>query len=482
MSNDELPHQGASAARILYSQRFLLVLVVLFAGFRTGEVSAQCDVTAALDRVRQSGCLSEVYEVALRNYLVGSVVKEDEKKRALEAVTDAYGCLLHLDEDEAIRVYRCFRQTLQEKFYASFKDEELCLRDRLIRACVALRYALDKKLPSSEPLQHDQIIDKALNDFRLGFGVCRQIQLTPHAFASTDLAGKWCVDINNPVPSPAYVNELVDLSVQICAQYPQLGQHLGTLLDAILSDALALYQGTKTEETLRKDYALLIKFDNADLSGTSFIYLFEKKLAQALPRPEVLTLSEVGPLLQNLEKLRPDLDEGARRFRRKSESWRPFERYSDLLYDLAKPLKSRAEQWETRDNLLRASCEALWKGIELSLSGETAGQLTKVREKLVDRIRTYGIELARELKYGNLVNFEKRFLDESGRILLKDQQCYIHAHLAQAYYVLGYTKEPWEHLNRSCGLVSASDLERLRKGLEPWLKQSVLLIPQKARR
>jgi hypothetical protein len=53
-------------------------------------------------------------------------------------------------------------------------------------------------------------------------------------------------------------------------------------------------------------------------------------------------------------------------------------------------------------------------------------------------------------------------------------QCNVHAHLAQAYYVLTTPETPEgnrkyrEHMDQSCGRVLQADLQKLRDSLRTW--------------
>ena len=123
-----------------------------------------------------------------------------------------------------------------------------------------------------------------------------------------------------------------------------------------------------------------------------------------------------------------------------------------------------------RDMLVNASCKALWRGIELSADSETSDQLKPVRQKLMSRVTDYGSELAKNFNYGRLLEFEYQFVDESGRMVPYDEQCYVHAHLAQALYVRGSINESLQHLRKSCEVVSLDDLKMLRNSVLAWVK------------
>ncbi len=149
--------------------------------------------------------------------------------------------------------------------------------------------------------------------------------------------------------------------------------------------------------------------------------------------------------------------------------YEPFEEYSDVLHGIVERFHLPEAPWGLKDRLMWESCTVLATGIELSTPYETNEELERVRTKLIDRVRNYGSELARELKYSELISFESQFLDQSERVLTSSQQCHIHAHLAQAFYVLEQNREALQHLEASCGLISPSDLRDLRAVIEPWL-------------
>jgi hypothetical protein len=323
---------------------------------------------------------------------------------------------------------------------------------------------LHRKLPVDEPIAYQTILDRSLSDFRVIYGVIHQIQEEPEDPISLHLAARSCVDMSDPSLSPAYVQEFVRLTVAIALDYPDLAQHLGAVLEATLRDAVEVHRATASEESLREVHELLVDF------GTAFsdLYAFREELERLVPQDQP-SLSDLEKLLDGSDKLRSHLERGASKPKHVASLYEPFEEYSDVLHGIVELFHLPEAPWELKDRLMWESCTVLATGIELSTPHETTEELERVRTKLIDRVRNYGSELARELKYSELITFESQFLDQSERILTSSQQCHIHAHLAQAFYVLEQNREALQQLEASCGLISQSDLRDLREVIEPWL-------------
>lgn len=447
----------------------VIPLILLSSGFWVTDLAGQCDAPGTLSHLQRLGCLSQQEAELLSRHLRRPLAEKEERTLLLRTVARAYTCLL--ESKLPSQDYSCFREILHEQFYTGFQKEELCLNDRLIRAGAGLRYFVQKDVPGQRPLDYHGLLDEPLGEFLLALDVCRKIQERPADPASLRLAETWCVDPAAPAPPLVYLRELIDAVVEIAARYPQVGKHAGALLDGILQRASTLYRDRQSGDFLHDQYDLLIGFDDADLAGTSLFYLFERRSKEVLPPPELASPADLPRLLENVRLLDEYLERGAQRLVRRSRAWEYFERYSDRLQALADLLKPYPEHGETRHQLVQASCRALRKGIELSFDVLTASELVRVQEKLLDRIRTYGLELARNLKYRELTGFEGEFVDESGRMLTEKQQCFIHAHLAQAYYVLGSTRDSLQHLRQSCNLISPSDLKELRESVQRWTNE-----------
>lgn len=425
----------------------------------------QCDARFATEEAHRLECLIESEKQILEGVFSKSEAPTGDERiiQGLRIASKAYHCILSRNPPE--QNYRCFSEVLHERLFSRFEDGDLCFDDRLTRALVALKYLLNRKLPAFEPLAYQAILDRSLSDFRVTYGLIQQIQVKPDDPISLHLAAKWCVDIAAPMLSPAYIQEFVSLSVAIALNYPELANHLGAVLEATLRDAVQVHRATQSEEALKEVHELLVDYGDA----FSDLYVFREELNQLLPRVGQPSPPDVEKLLDRSDELRGYLDNGANKPQHMASLYKPFEEYSDVLYDIAKTLQLPGEQRDLKDRSMWESCTVLARGIELSTQYETDAELERVRTKLIDRVRNYGRELARELKYSELIAFESQFLDETERLLTSSQQCHIHAHLAQAFYVLGRNREALQHLEESCGLISPADLNGLREVIEPWL-------------
>ena len=193
-------------------------------------------------------------------------------------------------------------------------QRDLCFQERLTRSLAALNTLLHRKLPVDEPIAYQTTLDRSLSDFRVVYGVIRQIQEEPEDPISLHLAARSCVDMSDPSLSPAYVQELVRLTVAIALDYPELTQHLSAVLEATLRDAVEVHRATASEESLREVHELLVDFGPA----FSDLYAFREELERLLPQDQP-SRSDLEKLLDTSEKDWPDKKEAssAKSLRRK---------------------------------------------------------------------------------------------------------------------------------------------------------------------
>ena len=425
---------------------------------------AQCDVRFSIQEARDLQCLGQREMQALEQVLSESETPLGYESfvRGSKVASRAYHCVL--SEKRAAQDYNCFSEVLHERLYSRLEQRDLCFQERLTRSLAALNYLLHRKLPVDEPITYQAILDRSLSDFRVIYGVIRQVKEEPEDPVSLHLAARSCVDMSDPSLSPVYVQEFVRLTVAIALDYPDLTQHLSAVLEATLRDAVVVHRATASEESLREVHELLVDFGAA----FSDLYAFREELERLLPQGQP-TLSDLEKLLDSSDKLKSYLENGATKPKYLASLYEPFEEYSDVLHGIVELFHFPEAPWELKDRLMWESCTVLATGIEYSTPYETTEELERVRTKLIDRVRSYGSELARELKYSELITFESQFLDQSERVLTASQQCHIHAHLAQAFYVLEQNREALQQLEASCGLISQSDLRDLREVIEPWL-------------
>ena len=425
---------------------------------------AQCDVRFAIQEARDLQCLREGEMQTLEQVLSESEIPlgYDSFVKGSKVASRAYHCIL--SGSRVAQNYGCFSEVLHERLYSRLEQRDLCFKERLTRSLAALNYLLHRKLPVDESIKHQAVLDRSLSDFRIVYGVIRQVQEEPEDPVSLHLAARSCVDMSDPSLSPAYVQEFVRLTVAIALDYPELTQHLSAVLEATLRDAVEVHRATASEESLREVHELVVDFGAA----FSDLYAFREELEKLLPQDQP-SLSDLEKLLDSSDKLRSHLEKGASKPKYVASLYEPFEEYSDVLHGIVELFHLPEAPWDLKNRLMWESCTVLATGIELSTPYETTDELERVRTKLIDRVRNYGSELARELKYSELITFESQFLDQSERILTSSQQCHIHAHLAQAFYVLKQNREALQQLEASCGLISQSDLRDLREVIEPWL-------------
>jgi len=448
------PGPRARKAQVL---RSLLCLFCLFPALASGQnraAQSPCDVAEALDEVERQGCLLSEQRAKLAGWLTS--LPEKEAGEALRIASDCYQCLQQKKVDP--QKWQCFPRILQERLYAKLPAGELCLRDRLIRALIPLRqFASQGKLAASDVSS----LDGALNDFISAYSACRNVHQNPSLPASIGLAQDWCLDANSPQPPFGFTREFIEDLVRIAAENPDQGRHLGAVLGAVLRDVKSLGLDEPAMREADAAYQTLIEQDRESLAGTSHFYLFRRELSGKVPEPDWPEREQIQALLLASKDLQQRLDRGAERLQFRATAWKPFEEYSDTLHKLAEGLRSQNPERKTREELAQLSCRVLRRGIEVSVGAE-ARELTRVQEKLLDRVRNLGFEFGLAARYQDVIGFETGFLDPSAKTLSESQQCYIHAHLAQAFYAVGDNRKAMEHFGKSCGKITIEDLKKLR--------------------
>jgi len=444
-------------ARMAPIRRLILCLFCLIpclASWQSRAAQSPCDVAEALDEVERQGCLLGEQRAKLAGWLTS--LPEKEAGEALRLAADCYQCLQQKKVDP--QKWQCFPRILQERLYAKSPAGELCLRDRLIRALIPLRQlASQGKLAASDVSS----LDGALNDFISAYSACRNVHQNPALPASIGLAQDWCLDANSPGPPFGFTREFIEDLVRIAAENPDQGRHLGSVLGAVLRDVKLLGLDEPATREVDEAYRTLIEQDRESLAGTSHFYIFRQELTAKVPEPDWPEKEQIRALLLASDDLQQRLDRGAERLQFRATAWKPFEEYSDILHKLAEGLRSQNPERKTREELARLSCKVLRRGIEVSAGAETQ-ELTRVQEKLLDRVRDFGFELGLAARYQDVIGFETAFLDPSAKTLSESQQCCLHAHLAQAYYAVGDNRKAMEHFGKSCGKITIEDLKKLR--------------------
>jgi tetratricopeptide (TPR) repeat protein len=436
--------------------------------------SARCgyslDVAEAVRQARGFDCIAQQDGVKFEGWL--NTIPEREQPQALKTVAEAYRCLL--GKRVAPASYESFRQVLQERLYSKIPPDQLCIQDRLTRALIGLRQIASSQAAAGHSGLDMSALDAELNEFLAGYSASRMVGQRPDLPTNIKLSAVWCLDVANPSPPVQYTDEFIDTLVEIAAVNPVQGRHLGAVLGAVLRDARlglteevgrrtsdADYQKLNAERLRGLDaaYHLLIEMDSENIAGTAHYYLFRKALAKAVPERDWAEPGQVEALLKTPDELQQRLEKWVQNLRDHANAWGPFSEYSDVLWNLAQQTNDSASERKTWRDLGRRSCEILRQGMDAS-EGADARDWVKLQDTLLDRVRTYGLALAAAKQYQELIDFESGYLDSSYKTLAQRQQCYIHAHLAQAYYALGDYREAMRHFESSCR-ISVDDLRRL---------------------
>jgi hypothetical protein len=413
---------------------------------------AQNDVTEALAPAESLGCISNEQSMKLTGWL--SRLPESESSQALKAAAECYQCLL---QKKAVpQSYDSFRRILKERLYSRVPSDQMCLRDRLVRAVIDLRIIQDR--PEGQEIDAASL-DGALNDFLAGYYACGSVHRNPEVPASVRIARDWCLDPKQPWPPYEFMREFIDNLVAIAAEEPGQGRHLGSVLSAVLQEAMSLKLDAREMREASDAQAILIEPDHGNLAGTSHWFLFRKQLAGIASKSNRIDSGQIQNLILASKDMQGRLELYAGRLQQRSNAGKPFEEYSDLLYGWAEQTSS--SERKLREELIRQACRALRRGIELSSVPE-AEWLTQNRQKLLERVRGFGLELGKRRRYREVLEFESAFLDPTFKTLTTDQQCYLHAHLAQAHYALGEIRDAMEAFGNSCGKLSIQDLTGMR--------------------
>ena len=310
-----------------------------------------------------------------------------------------------------------------------------------------------------------QALDGALGMFLGVYSAARAVAVNSTLAARVKLAASWCLDINAPLPAAVFAEEFADVAARIAAVFPEQGRHLGAVLAAVLRDARGPGGGGAAEGRLEESDRRLIEPDQQNIAGTSHFHIVRKRIEEIVPAPESANASEIAELVNATPELLREMETGVERMENRARAWRPFEEYSDILDQLAwrRGVEPDREAWRDANRL---ACDLLRRGLELATGSEEAARLP-LQVKLLDRVTRYGAELARLGRYRQVVEFESRFLEVPPHALTPDQECYIHAHLAQADYALSDYRRAMQHMAAANAgehgeLITAEDLRRLK--------------------
>ena len=431
-------------------------------------------------------CLSPDQIESLSYFVAEGVLPEGEQRRApLDTVFLAYRCML--DARAELQTFSGFRSDFIEALHGAYEGRELCLLDRLTGALVTLRDVSNRGGSPRDPLP-DRDVDRvygALSDVRFSVQAAHAVQSRfgndPEDPVVLRYMRTWCVEPVAPVPAEAYFRELIDASVSLAERDTRIGRDVGAVLASALPDAQAMFgwvEGRdpfRNESALLRDWSVLVSVDRGNLSSTR-LFLEVVKDLEELEGLQSAVPDEISPesTLPRLEEMKRTLRIASDRLIGTSEAWKYYDHYSDVLFGLADVYASGREP-EMFRLLINEAGRAAWEGFRRVAGLGTSLELSFAQKKLMDRVASYGAELAVQLDYSTLVDFESQFVDDTGRIVPEEFQCYAHAHLTQAYYVLGAespdaSREYLSHLDKSCGLLSQSDLDNLRQAVQGRIK------------
>ena len=358
-----------------------LILSILLLTAAKAELSAQCSLQEGVGQVQSLGCLTNEGAAAILGFAENP---NTAPQRGLKAAEDAYLCLLRKGLEPS--TYACFRQALSNHVYRSVTRNDLCMDDRLILALLMLRDLADSA--ARNPLDINAM-DAALNEFLAAFSAVRTVRADPNLEASKRIAAAWCLDVDAPAPAYELTQEFINTTVRIASIHPDHGKHLGAVVGAVLRDARALAGDEASRRKLDSAYATLIDPDGEDLAGTSHYYLFEKELLALIPAPHLAEPAQVRKLLDGSDNLLKRLQMGAGRLQSRRLAWKPYERFSDTLAELADQFTEQqigARDW---DRLGRLPCEALRLGLMAS-AGVEPDTLLRLQQKLYSRVKSHG--------------------------------------------------------------------------------------------
>jgi hypothetical protein len=265
--------------------------------------------------------------------------------------------------------------------------------------------------------------------------------------------------------------------VALGKHHREVGRDAGAVLSSTLDGAMSMMGWAdgddpyRNQDPLYRDWSVLVSIDEGNLSSTGLFLDIVKEL-EALERSRAIDPNRITPSATRagLDRMRRTLGSASDRLIRDEQAWKYYDHYSDVLFSFADAYALRRDP-ELFRLLVDEAGLAAWEGFERVSGTATGDALADAQRELMSRVASYGFDYAERLDYSTLVEFESQFVDLSGRVVPGEFQCTVNAHLAQAYYVLGNrspdaARDYSTHLEESCRLVSAGDLETLRVAVQ----------------
>ena len=360
--------------------------------------------------------------------------------------------------------------------YERFKEEDLDEVSRLRRGCVSLRVALLSRTPSNYAFATEPFLEETFKDFDSTLGARNEVQRlgavskqagSAESANSTrqeaSLRGQYGIAKADLEEVSTYVEDFVGAVSWLARTYPDLGYSLGRWLKPVLTNATSVFEKHPYQTVLQEYRQWLIDFDGGSLSGPGHFDLANRLVKGSL-RPIDLG-NHFRQLMEQQEKIETLLTRGVDALNDPSQSWMPFKRYSDDLYDLYEDSQERSLGMAVEKRLVEQSCRALYEGIRIHLRKEQRPnelQLVGPRRELYSRVYARIGQLHQRGLYQESICFTLEFLASPQVFERKDSER-IHGQIAISYYLLGVDRKAMDHLDKSGGSMTFDQLQTLRE-------------------
>jgi hypothetical protein len=416
-----------------------------------------------LTELKRKGGEAEFEANVIENALNG--ITPDQAGIVLQEAAKAYGIMVSSGESK--EKCQCLRDLLKNEIYAKAPATGLNMEDRLIRAVLDIDSLIGGDRGKSI-LENGgrEVISRSINEFTAGFGAWKEYAAAEDSARKNKIDQTWHFE-TIPVQErdalyAKILNEFIDDLVVIAVKEPSMGSFLGISLSGILQDAMQGDWGQETKagtvKQLQKKYDDLIAPDRENIAGTAQFYTFMAKRNNYVDVSDELLVNGIKRLLADKDALGAMLENGYKLIHTRPYAVGVFNEHSDFLAALGERLREEGAPNADWEALTQLSCDTLRRGIEIGKECRDP-RVKEMQDKLIEKVRVHGWYLGdAKNKFDELIKFELRYYDPEYKILAAEQQCYINAHLAQAYYRTGDTRTADEHFKKSCGKISREEI------------------------
>ncbi len=238
-----------------------------------------------------------------------------------------------------------------------------------------------------------------------------------------------------------------------------------------------MFEGHPFQQSLKEADDWLIEFDGANISGPSHFYTARRLVQQTANATSLIKQIETLTETKREDTIKEHLIKGVTLLSDPSQSWIPFNQYSDDLNALYKQSQVDSLKFEVQHSLADRSTAALYNGIWSYIQNVPRpddSELETARSSLFDRVFTHNDKLQKRGLYQESICFASRFFADPSILAESDSEL-IHGQLAVAHYVLGAEKKAMEHLDESGDTMSFGDLKEFKEKWARFITQTGLV-------